>query len=252
MPGANDLVESFFDGLTLADTHQTLIRNIISLRVSEDLFNDLSDNPEDWLVAQRYETAAKPYHYVSQTPAIDRPFEESGWFAAIWFPFKNWTASRYSDGSFGVWYGADTVETSVYETVHHWKARLLRDAGFEQMVISGNRESITVDRLLYGVRCNAALVDLRPRVADYPALVDPESYHFTQPMGARLKAEGHPGLITLSARCVGDVYAVLNPDVLSNPKIQSYLTYRLTRHGVQVSNGSRAPQGANEAWMCVT
>ncbi|MDD5575496.1 MAG: RES family NAD+ phosphorylase [Acidithiobacillus sp.] len=245
-------MESFFDGLTLADTHQTLIRNIISLRVSEDLFNDLSDHHDDWLVAQRYEAAAEPHNYFSQAPAIDRPFEEAGWFAAIGFPFKSWAASRYSDGSFGIWYGADTVETSVYETVYHWKARLLRDAGFEQMVISGNRESITGDRLIYGVRCDAALVDLRPRVADYPALVDPESYHFTQPMGARLKAEGHPGLITLSARCVGDVYAVLNPEVLSNPKIQSYLTYRLTRHGVQVSNGSRAPQGANEAWMCVT
>ncbi|MGE4531718.1 MAG: RES family NAD+ phosphorylase [Acidithiobacillus sp.] len=245
-------MESFFDGLTLADTHQTLIRNIISLRVSEDLFDDLSDHHDDWLVAQRYEAAVKPHHYSSNVPAIDRPFEEAGWFAAIGFPFKSWAASRYSEGSFGIWYGADTVETSVYETVYHWKARLLRDAGFEQMVISGNRESITGDRLLYGVRCDAALVDLRPRVAAYPALVDPESYHFTQPVGTRLKAEGHPGLITLSARCVGDVYAVLNREVLSKPQILSYLTYRLTRQGVQVSNGSRAPQRVNEAWMCVT
>jgi len=245
------LAESFFDGLTLADTHQTLIRNIISLRVSENLFDDLSDYHEDWLVAQQYERSAKPHNYISQTPVLDRPFEEAEWFAAIGFPFKNWTASRYSDGSFGIWYGADTVATSVYETVYHWKARLLRDAGFEQMVISGDRESITGDRLIYGVRCDAALVDLRPRVDGYPALVDSESYHFTQPMGARLKAEGHPGLISLSARCAGDVYAVLNPDVLSNPKIQSYLTYRLTRQGVLVSNGHRAPQGASGAWMCV-
>lgn len=241
-------MESFFDGLTLADTHRTLIRNIISLRVSEDLFNDLSDNHDDWLVAQRYEAAAKPHNHVSHTPVIHRPFEEADWFTAIGFPFKHWTATRYSDGSFGIWYGADTVETSVHETVHHWKNRLLHDAGFDQRVISGNRESITGDRLIYGVRCDAALVDLRPRIVDYPALVDPESYHFTQPVGARLKAEGHPGLMSLSARCGGVVYAVLNPDVLSNPKIQSYLTYRLTRQGVQVST----QQEANDAWLCVT
>ena len=244
-------MESFFDGLSLADTHQILIRNIISLRVSEDLFNDLSDNPEDWLVAQRYETGAKPHNHISKAPVIDRPFEEAEWFAAIGFPFKSWTASRYSDGSFGVWYGVDTVETSIYETVHHWRSRLLRDARFEQMVIAGDRESITGDRRIYGVRCDAALVDLRPQVSVYPALIDPESYHFTQPIGARLKTEGHPGLITLSARCDGGVFAVLNPDVLSNPKIQSYLTYRLTRQGVQVSNGPCTQQGANDAWMCV-
>jgi hypothetical protein len=250
-------LESFFDGLSLADTHQTLIRNIISLRVSEDLFNDLSDNPEDWLVAQRYETGAKPHNHISkdlagcEPPVIDRPFEEAAWFAAIGFPFKSWMASRYSDGSFGVWYGADTVETSVYETVHHWRSRLLRDAGFEQMVIAGDRESITGDRRIYGVRCDAALVDLRPRALGCQALIDPESYHFTQPIGARLKTEGHPGLITLSARCDGNVYAVLNPDVLSNPKILSYLTYRLTRQGVQVSNGPYTTQGANYIWMCV-
>lgn len=46
------VAESFYDGLTLADTHQTLIRNIIRLRISEDLFNDLSVSPEDWTVAQ--------------------------------------------------------------------------------------------------------------------------------------------------------------------------------------------------------
>jgi hypothetical protein len=245
------VAESFYDGLTLADTHHTLIRNIISLRVSEDLFNDLSVSPEDWTVAQQYEAAAKPPHYTSQAPAIDRPFEEAEWFAAIWFPFKNWTVSRYSDGSFGVWYGADTVETSVYETVHHWRSRLLRDAGFEQMVISGGRESITVDRLLYGVRCDAALVDLRPHVAEYPALVDAESYHFTQPIGIRFKTEGHPGLVTISARCIGDVFAVLNPEVLSHPKIQSYLTYRLTLHGVQVNREAGDSKGADAAWMCV-
>ena len=239
-------MDSFFDGLSLADVHQTLIRNIISLRASEDLFDDLSENPEDWPVAQRYEAAAKPHNHISVAPVIDRPFEEAEWYAAIEFPFRHWTASRYSDGSFGIWYGADTVETSVHETVYHWRSRLLRDAGFEQMVIAGERESITGDRVIYGVRCDAALVDLRPRVASFPALVDPENYRFTQPIGARLKMEGHPGLATRSARCEGDVYAVLNPNVLSGPKIQSYLTYQLTGHGVVISQG---PVGSAGPWM---
>ncbi|MDD2746722.1 MAG: RES family NAD+ phosphorylase [Acidithiobacillus ferrooxidans] len=238
-------MESFFAGLQLADTHQTLIRNIATIRVSQDLFDDLSEDPADWGVAQRYEMAAKPHNHISQTTAIDRPFEESEWFNAVEFPFRNWAASRYCDGSFGIWYGADIVETSVYETVYHWQVRLLRDAGFEQLVLGGARERITSERRIYGVRCDAALVDLRPRVAEYPSLVEPDSYHFTQPIGARLKREGHPGLITKSARCDGDVYAVLNAEVLSDARIQSYLTYRLTAQGVRVSRGT------DDAWLCV-
>ena len=96
------------------------------------------------------------------------------------------------------------------------------------------------------VRCNAALVDLRPRVASFPALVDPENVRCTQPIGARLKTEGHPGLATRFARCEGDVYAVLNPNVLSAPIIQSYLTCQIADHGVAISQG---PVGNIQPWM---
>ena len=45
----------------------------------------------------------KPPPYRSRTPIIDRPFEDAEWFNAITWPFENWRASRFSDGSFGVW-----------------------------------------------------------------------------------------------------------------------------------------------------
>ena len=64
----------------------------------------------------------------SPTPAIHRPFEEAEWFNAIGWPFQHWQSSRYSDGSFGAWYGADSVEATVYETAYHWYHGLLADA----------------------------------------------------------------------------------------------------------------------------
>lgn len=143
-------------------------------------------------------------------------------------------ASRFCDGSFGIWYGADSVETSVYETVHHWHKGTLTDAGFDQRVASGERENITGERKLYWVRCDAALVDLRQRVRAYPDLVRQDNYLFTQAIGARLKREGHPGLVTLSARCKGENFGVLNPALLSNPQVCCYLTYRLTAKGIEV------------------
>lgn len=236
-------MDTFFAGLPLADIHQALARNIKSIRVSQDLFDDLSDDPADWRMAQNHELLTKPHHYASTATTINRPFEEADWMGAIEYPFRNWMASRFCDGGFGIWYGADTVETSIHETVYHWRKGVLVDAGFDQLVARGERESITGERKVYWVQCDAALADLRPRVTTYPDLISPDSYLFTQGIGARLKREGHPGLVTRSARCEGEIYGVLNPAVLSNPQACCALTYRLTIDGVEVE------REVGQTWM---
>lgn len=235
-------MDAFFAGLPLADVHQDLARNIKSIRVSQNLFDDLSDAPADWETAQQHELLTKPLAYQSPHTVVDRPFEEASWLNAIDFPFRNWSASRFCDGRFGIWYGSDTVETTVHETVHHWR-RFLAEAGFDDLVPQGKRDSITGERKVYWVRCDAALMDLRTRVRAYPELVHPDSYVFTQQIGARLHREGHPGWVTRSARCEGDNFGVLNRQVLSAPRLCCSLTYRLTRAGVVVE------REAGQTWM---
>lgn len=220
-------MDGLFQRLRLADIHQDLARNIVSIRESQDLFDDLSDNPEDWRTAQAVEDDVKPPVYASRTPIIHRPFEDAEWFNAIGYPFRNWQASRFSDGSFGVWYGSGDIETTVHETVHHWYFGLLNDAGFRQ-------DGVVIERKVYWVRGDAALLDFRPLASDYGDLVDDRNYTLTQAIGARLHREGHPGLITKSARCPGENYAVLNPGVLSNPRHTCYLSYRLAGGHVEV------------------
>jgi hypothetical protein len=95
---------SLFVQLTLADVHQDVARNIVSLRQSQDLFDDLTDDPAEWLLAQTVEDEVKPPPYRSRVPIIDRPFEDAQWFNAIMWPFKHGQASRFSDGSYGVWW----------------------------------------------------------------------------------------------------------------------------------------------------
>jgi hypothetical protein len=221
------VIARLFARVGLADTHGDLIRNIVSLRVSQDLFDDLSDKRSDREAATRLELATKPPPYASPTPIIDRPFEEALWNDAIDYPFKHWLRSRYSDGSFGVWYGSDAIKTTVYETVHHWRTGLLRDAGW-------TGPGIKIERKLYKVRCDAALVDLRPAVAHFPALLDPADYTLTHQVGAKLHREGHPGLASKSARSDGSIYAVFNPRVLSDPRQFCFLTYTTTAKGVRV------------------
>ena len=222
------MTAALFDGLALADVHASLVRNIVSLRISQDLFDDLSSDPQHQRSAIALERTTKPAPFVSAQPVIDRPFEEARWNDAIGYPFKHWMQSRYSDGTFGVWYGADTLETSVHETVHHWRAGLLRDAGY-------NQAGIVIQRKVYDVRCDAALVDLRQKLASYPALIASDDYTLTHQVGAKLHHEGHPGLLARSARWPsGEIAAILNPGVLTGPQLSCFLTYRTTASGVDV------------------
>lgn len=216
--------------LTVAHVRQDLVRNIVSLRVSQDLFDDLTDDPSEAALAQQVELQVKPPAYQSAVPVIDRPFEDAQWFNAIQWPFesRNWKASRFSDGRYGVWYGADTVETSVHETVYHWFHGLLSDAGFEH-------EAVVAERRVHAVACEAMLLDLRRAIRQAPSVVHPTDYASAQAVGARLQREGHPGLLAPSVRhAAGLNYAVFNPAVLSNPRVHGHLTYRLQRGQVVV------------------
>jgi hypothetical protein len=191
------------------------------LRESQNLFDDLTKDPTEWLLAQKVEDEVKPPPYVSGKPIIDRPFEDAQWFNAIAWPFKHWQSSRFSDGSFGVWYGSESVETTVYESAYHWFRGLLSDSGFEHM-------AVIAERKVYWVACQAALLDFREVTEDQPDLLHSSDYTFCRSIGARIHREGHPGLLTKSVRRpAGENIAVFNPLVLSNPRHNCQLTYRL-------------------------
>ncbi len=220
-------MNQFFSFLALADVHRDVIRNIVSLRESQNLFDDLTDNPSEWLLAQQIESKVKPPPYRSHTPVIHRPFEDAEWFNAISWPFKNWQASRFSDGTFGVWYGCDSVEATTYESAYHWY-RLLCDASYD-------KEQVTGERKLYSVTCDAALLDFRQATHDYPELLHKTDYTYPQSVGARIHREGHPGLLIPSVRYPnGENYAIFNPAVLSNPRLNCQLTYRLDNQQIIV------------------
>ncbi|WP_420466060.1 RES family NAD+ phosphorylase [Panacagrimonas sp.] len=189
-------------------------RNVVSIRVSQDLFDDLSANPTDWEAAIRLESHTKPR---DPLPALNRAFEKH-YLAAIDFPFsRSWTATRYSDGSFGVWYGSPRLETTVFETVYHFCIQL-KDAGFDQ------GEPVIRERKVYRVEVDALVFDLRGKVEQAPDLVHPSDYRLCQSIGLRIR-DRHAGLITRSARCDGDCLAIFAPRHLSDPRLHCYLTY---------------------------
>ncbi len=191
-----------------------IFRNIVSIRISQNLFDDLSDDPEDWEVSIRLENSTKPR---DPMPALNRAFEEN-YLAAIDFPFsRNWTATRYSDGTFGTWYGAPTLETTVHETVHHFRMQL-EDVGFDRDA------PVIRERKVYLVAADALVFDLRGKVKVAPELLHSTDYRLCQSIGRHIHAR-HAGLMTRSARCDGDCVAIFASQHLSNPRIHCYLTY---------------------------
>ena len=214
-------MDSLFVSLRLADVHHDLLRNIVAVPAGFNAFDDLSDDARDWQLAREVSAEVSPPWGRTSAAVVNQPFEDARWLNAIEWPFKNWRASRFSDGTFGVWYGSDSVLTTVYESAYHWYRGLLSDAGL-------GGEPVVSRRCALAVMCQAALIDLRTVLDQHPELLHPSDYTLCRTVGARIHHEGHPGLVTQSARYAGgENYAIFSPQVLSDPRHWGYLTYRL-------------------------
>ena len=126
------------------------------------------------------------------------------------FTHRNPQGSRFSDGSFGVYYAAHALETAVWETAHH-RARFLR----------ATREApMEIDMRCYLSNIDAELTDIRGQRKKRRELYDPASYAASQPFGAKLRAQGGGGIVYDSVRHAGgECVAVFRPRLLK-PAVQ--------------------------------
>lgn len=213
-------------------------RNIVSLRKSRRLFARISDDADDDAAAIAAEMASRPRR---PQPLINRPFEP--WYGVVGFPFirHHWGVSRYSDGGFGVWYGSRTIDTTVFETVHHFCSEL-HNRGWDR-----HDRPIVRERRVAKADVNALVFDLCGKQHRHPALVDSEDYGFTQAIGREIRQGNHPGLLAPSARVADGVNVdILDPKYLSNPRDVCYLRYRhMTDGSVEIE---REP---GEIWLTV-
>lgn len=201
----------------VADFHGDLVRNIQTIRVSQDLFDDLADDASARAVAIAAEAQER---IPSEAALITRPFDYG---TVITYPFAqfNGHATRFSDGlAYGVWYGSLELETTIYETVYH-RHRFLMDS------FPDTDKEILGERRVFQVRCDAILLDLRGKEKREPRLVERASYAFTQPFGAYLQAQGTNGVLVKSARSAGINSAIFRPEVLSQVRDVCHLTYRM-------------------------
>lgn len=111
------------------------------------------------------------------------------------FTHLNPEGSRFSDGTFGVFYAAREVDTAIRETVHHRERFLARTREPAQRI----------EMRCFTTKISARFHDLR---GAYPELHDPDSYVASQAFARRMRGSGSNGLVYDSVRnrggqCVG-------------------------------------------------
>ena len=116
--------------------------------------------------------------------------------------------TRFSDGSFPVFYSSLDIATAEAE-VKHWFPRFC-----------GSTRS---PRTAYYHRFQCAFrgteKDLRPQAAEWPGLVDRSDYTFCNQLGAEAVQSGLAGLVTPSARHDGANLPVFRRDAVSDPEL---------------------------------
>jgi hypothetical protein len=124
--------------------------------------------------------------------------------------------SRFTDGSFGVFYAGRMLETAIAETKHHREAFLR----------ATNEPRIELDMRVYAVDLDAVLHDIRAMKDTMSGIYDPDSYAASQSLAIEIRNSGSSGLAYDSVRNPGgECVAVFRPRVLSNCRQERHLTY---------------------------
>lgn len=133
--------------------------------------------------------------------------------------------SRFSDGSFGVYYGGESMATAVAETKYHR----------EKFLAATNEEDIEITMRVYVNRVRRPLRDLRaPR---YVRLLDPDDYTESHRFGARWKRADVWGFVFPSVRREGgECVAVFRPPALTLPIAAAHLRYVWSRREKRITN----------------
>ncbi len=138
-------------------------------------------------------------------------------FVMASFTHLNPTGSRFSDGSYGVYYAARALRTAIRETAYHFG---------RYAAAGGDGPRYESMRVLVG-RIDNRFAD----VASLPAalrakILAPESYADSQPFGAALRAAGSNGVVYASVRDAGgQCVGAFRPRAVGIPVQARHLRY---------------------------
>jgi hypothetical protein len=147
------------------------------------------------------------------------------------FTHPNPEGSRFSDGTWGVYYAAKERDTAVAETVYHRQLFLARTA----------EPATTLEMRCYLADIAGKLHDVR---GGWPAIHDPDSYAASQAMARRLHLSGSNGVVYDSVRrpdgqCVAAFYPDLVGPAIQGPHVFYFWNGSRISHAVVADEAMR-------------
>jgi hypothetical protein len=109
------------------------------------------------------------------------------------FTHMNPDGSRFSDGSYGVYYAANDIDTALAETRYH-RERFLKHT---------NEAPIEVDMRSYKSEIKAELHDIRGEQSVLPEVYADDDYSASQKLARELREQGSNGIVYDSVRHAG-------------------------------------------------
>ena len=185
------------------------------------LFERVAD-PADWDALYELESRTNPrirtnlgeLHLV---PVADRV--SGGPNASIVMaPFTHLSppGTRFTDGHFGAYYAAESIDTAIAETRFHR----------ENFMRATSQPPIELEMRCYLADVACELHDLRGRRIELPDIYDPSSYVASQKLGRALRDAGSNGIAFDSVRRAGgQCLAVFRPRLVQNVRQNVHLRY---------------------------
>ncbi|MBC3871741.1 RES family NAD+ phosphorylase [Undibacterium oligocarboniphilum] len=139
------------------------------------------------------------------------------------FTHLNPLGSRFSNGSYGVFYAANDKETAIAETRYH----------SEKFMRATKQEPTYLQMRLYCMQVKGSVVDLRHVSLEDTRMFDRESYTYSQTKALMLRQSGANGLVYPSVRNAnGECLAAFKTTILRDCLHASYLEYHWNGHSI--------------------
>ncbi|MES2613836.1 MAG: RES family NAD+ phosphorylase [Bdellovibrionota bacterium] len=208
-----------------------VFRNIYTIKNSQNLFDELCDTKEEnsilnyWSEQTSYIDHKKPqqYRFAQYAEIANTPFPPT---PEILSPLMKAGKSRFSDGSFGVWYSALDEKTSISETLYwsyrHWK---------KDIEIAKN--PYVTDRKIFRAKIKTTkLCDLSEMVQEFPNLIHKEDYTFCQNLGKSGRENLVEAFLTLSVREEGGkCMPIFVPQIIEQVQFIRFWHYTFYKDG---------------------